>query len=201
MHRPQLRCPSPNSGAIRPRQMRAHTRSHLSSRFLLARWMSFFNQLTKSYDWISVVSIDRFNQMTNMHAGWLQPAPRVTTGRTDMKSEIWRWDASATAAAIRADKISSREAVEAALGRLREVNPAVNAVVETLEEEALAAADRADTTADRKAAGPLHGVPVTTKINVDLAGHATTNGLVAMKDALAAQDSAPVAALRRAGAI
>jgi len=118
-----------------------------------------------------------------------------------MKSEIWRWDASATAAAIRADKISSREAVEAALGRLREVNPAVNAVVETLEEEALAAADRADTTADRKAAGPLHGVPVTTKINVDLAGHATTNGLVAMKDALAAQDSAPVAALRRAGAI
>ena len=118
-----------------------------------------------------------------------------------MTSDIWHWDASATAAAIRAGKISSREAVEAALGRLREVNPAVNAVVETLEEEALAAADRADSIANRKAAGSLHGVPVTTKINVDLSGHATTNGLVAMKDALAAEDSAPVAALRRAGAI
>ncbi|WP_349546088.1 amidase [Bradyrhizobium sp. ORS 375] len=121
--------------------------------------------------------------------------------RTNMKGEIWSWDASTTAAAIRAGKISSRQAIEAALGRLREVNPAINAVVETLEEEALAAADRADRTANLEAAGPLHGVPVTTKINVDLAGHATTNGLVAMKDALAGEDSAPVAALRRAGAI
>jgi amidase len=119
-----------------------------------------------------------------------------------MNSKIWSWDASATAATIRAGRISSREAVEAALSRLRDVNPAVNAVVETLEDEALAAADRADRTmSNGEATGPLHGVPVTTKINVDLAGHATTNGLVAMKDALAAEDSAPVAALRRAGAI
>lgn len=119
-----------------------------------------------------------------------------------MNNEIWGWDASATAAAIRAGKISSRESVAAALTRLRDVNPAINAVVETLEDEALAAADRADKTLSRgEATGPLHGVPVTTKMNVDLAGHATTNGLVAMKDALATEDSAPVAALRRAGAI
>ncbi len=119
-----------------------------------------------------------------------------------MKSEIWCWDASATAAAVRAGRISSREAVEAAISRLREVNPAINAVVETLEEEALAAADHAERAlSNGEAVGPLHGVPITTKINVDVAGHATTNGLVAMKDALAKEDSAPVAALRRAGAI
>jgi len=119
-----------------------------------------------------------------------------------MDGEIWSWDAAATATAIRARRISSREAVEAALIRLHSVNPAINAVVETLADEALAAAEQADVRSSRgEACGPLHGVPVTTKINVDLAGHATTNGLVAMKDALASEDSAPVAALRRAGAI
>ncbi len=119
-----------------------------------------------------------------------------------MKSEIWSWDAAATAAAIRARRISSREAVEAALERLHRVNPTINAVVEILGDEALAAADHADSSLlHGEACGPLHGVPVTTKINVDVAGHATTNGLVAMKDALASEDSAPVAALRRAGTI
>jgi len=119
-----------------------------------------------------------------------------------MGNEIWSWDAAATATAIRARKISSRQAVEAALGRLDRVNCAINAVVENLADEALAAADQADTAlAAGAACGPLHGVPVTTKINVDLAGHPTTNGLVAMKDAIARENSAPVAALRRAGAI
>lgn len=119
-----------------------------------------------------------------------------------MDHEIWSRDAAATAAAIRARAFSSREAVEAALARLDRVNPAINAVVEVLGNEALAAADEADRrSADGEACGLLHGVPVTTKINVDLAGHPTTNGLVAMKDAIASEDSAPVAALRRAGAI
>jgi amidase len=119
-----------------------------------------------------------------------------------MDGAIWSWDAAATANAIRVRRISSREAVEAALMRLRSVNPAINAVVEVLGDEALAAAERADGRLARgEACGPLHGVPVTTKINVDLAGHATTNGLVAMKDAVASDDSAPVAALRRSGAI
>jgi amidase len=119
-----------------------------------------------------------------------------------MKGEIWSWDAATTVAAIRARRISSREAVEAALERLHSVNPAINAVVEILGDEALAAAEQADSRLSRgETCAPLHGVPVTTKMNVDLAGHATTNGLVAMKDALASEDSAPVAALRRAGAI
>src|SRR5579872_563512 len=106
------------------------------------------------------------------------------------------------AAAIRERRISSREAVEACLARLHRVNPVINAVVDILEEEARAASDEADRMLSRVSRlGPLHGVPVTTKINVDLAGRATTNGLVSLKDALAAEDSSPVAALRRAGAI
>jgi amidase len=49
--------------------------------------------------------------------------------------------------------------------------------------------------------GVLHGVPVTVKINVDVAGRATTNGVVAFKDMIAAEDSVPVANLRKAGAV
>ncbi len=116
--------------------------------------------------------------------------------------ETLSMDAAGTAAAIRAGRLTSRQATEAALARLAAVNPAINAVVNTLEEQALAAADAADSALAAGAVpGPLHGVPITVKINVDLEGQATTNGLIPLKDAIAAQDSIPVAALKRAGAV
>lgn len=86
--------------------------------------------------------------------------------------------------------------------RLEQVNPRVNAVVDLLADEALIAADRADdTVTDGETVGPLHGVPVTIKINVDYAGRATTNGVAAFKDRIAKVDSPPVANWRKAGAI
>jgi amidase len=48
--------------------------------------------------------------------------------------------------------------------------------------------------------GPLHGVPVTIKLNVDVKGEATTNGVVANRNLVAPEDSAVVANLRKAGA-
>jgi amidase len=123
-------------------------------------------------------------------------------GMTMSDAAIWTWDAAATAAAIRGKRISSREAVTAALSRLVAVNGLINAVVEPLADEAMNAAEHADAAVSRgDKLGPLHGVPVTAKINVDLAGHATTMGLVPLKNAIAAEDSAPVANLRHAGAI
>ena len=116
--------------------------------------------------------------------------------------EPWRWDAVDLARAIRLRAISSREATQAVLDRCAAVNPAINAVVEVLEHEALAAADAADAALARgDAPGLLHGVPVTTKINVDQQGRATSNGCVPLRDLVAPQDSAVVANLRRAGAI
>lgn len=49
--------------------------------------------------------------------------------------------------------------------------------------------------------GPLLGVPVTIKVNVDQAGQATTNGLPALANLIAPADSPIVRNLRRAGAI
>ncbi|HLZ72493.1 MAG TPA: amidase [Dehalococcoidia bacterium] len=119
-----------------------------------------------------------------------------------MTDELWRLDATALAALIRGGRVSAREAVASHLERLQAVNPHINAVVRVLTDEALAQADQAD--ARRRAGealGPLHGVPVTTKINSDQAGCPTDNGVVKFKDLIATEDSPQVGSLRRAGAI
>src|SRR5262249_40986282 len=104
--------------------------------------------------------------------------------------------------AIRSRTISSREAVSAALARLNTINPSINAVVETLIPEALAQADRADDQlAKGEPIGVLHGVPVTTKINTDPKGPATSGGVTAFANLIAKEDSPSIANLRRAGAI
>jgi amidase len=115
---------------------------------------------------------------------------------------LWRWPAHQLAAAIRSGALSARKAVAASLDRVNAVNPALNALVDVLADEALAAADAADAARRRgDTLGLLHGVPVTVKVNVDMAGRATTNGVVAFKDGVATEDSPVVANLRKAGAV
>ncbi len=118
------------------------------------------------------------------------------------ENEFWRWSAVELAQAIRSREVSSREVVESCLGRLDSVNPQLNAVVDSMAEEARASADAADKALSAGGStGPLHGVPVTVKINVDFQGRPTTNGVVAYRSIIAMGDSPVVANLRRAGAI
>ncbi|HVZ46610.1 MAG TPA: amidase [Ramlibacter sp.] len=119
-----------------------------------------------------------------------------------MIQEPWRLDATALAEAIRNGRLTSRDAVESCLSRLHTVNPRINAVTVTLADEARAAADEADAALRRgEALGPLHGVPVAIKENVDQARTATTAGVAAFRDMMAPDDSAPVANWRRSGAV
>jgi amidase len=116
--------------------------------------------------------------------------------------DLWRLDATELASLIRLGQVSSREAVTSCLARVDAVNPQLNAIVRRMDEEALAAADAADAARAAGAVlGPLHGVPVTTKINTDQRGHPTDNGVVALKDLMAPEDAPAVANLRRAGAV
>jgi amidase len=106
------------------------------------------------------------------------------------------------AAAIRERRVSSREAVQAHLDRIAAVGPRVNAVVRVLGDEALSAADAADRRLrSGEEVGVLHGVPITVKENVDLAGTPTTQAVAAMAGAVPAVDAPHVAHLRAAGAI
>jgi len=119
-----------------------------------------------------------------------------------MTDKIWSWNAARIAQAVRSRDISCRAAVESCLERVNEVNPYLNAIVDYFPEDALTAADRADKAVARgDDLGPLHGVPVTIKINIDYAGRATTNGVVAFKDVIASDDAPPVTNWKKAGAI
>ena len=119
-----------------------------------------------------------------------------------MAEEFWRWSATALANGIARGDVSSREAVVSCLQRIDAVNAALNALVSVQADAALAAATAADhVRASGGRLGILHGVPVTTKINVDQAGLPTTNGVRAFAQLMAATDSPPVKNLRDAGAI
>ena len=115
---------------------------------------------------------------------------------------LCRLSAVELAAAIASGDTSSRQVVQAHLDRIDAVNGAVNAVVRRFDTEALADADRADEAVRAgTATGPLHGVPITLKENIDLAGHPTTHGTVALARAAAVSDEPIVERLRAAGAI
>jgi amidase len=117
-------------------------------------------------------------------------------------TEHWRLTASEIADRIRKRDLSAEEVARDALARLEQANPAINAVVQFMPDEALAAARAVDAAIARgEDPGPLAGVPVTTKVNVDQKGHATTNGLRIQRDLVAQADNPVVSNLRRAGAV
>jgi amidase len=116
--------------------------------------------------------------------------------------EIWRLPAEKLAGLIRSKKISAKEAATAGLERLNAVNPSINAVVDHRPEDVLSQAAEVDAAIARgEDAGPLAGVPVTIKVNIDQAGFATTNGLKMQRDLIARDNSPVIDNLRKAGAV
>ena len=119
-----------------------------------------------------------------------------------MSEALWQQSAVEVAAGIRRKRFSCSEVMASTVERIRALNPKLNAIVVDLADQALAgaaAADRALRTLDEP--GPLFGVPVTIKVNIDQEGQATTNGLPAFADVIAPSDSPVVRNLRQAGAI
>jgi amidase len=117
-------------------------------------------------------------------------------------TDLWRMSATELAKAIRSSQVSSRDVVEAHLRRIEEVNPSINAVTVVLTEQALDAAKAADRTTTEGGELPrFHGVPVTIKENIDLAGTPTTQGTKSLAQAYPSVDAPDVERLRAAGAI
>lgn len=115
--------------------------------------------------------------------------------------DCWRLSAVELAALVKAKKLSAREAMTAALHRLEQVNPLINAVVDYRADYSLAQADAVDAAIARgDDVGPLAGVPVTIKVLSDQAGFATTNGLKLQRDLIAQTNSPVVDNFLKAGA-
>ena len=106
------------------------------------------------------------------------------------------------ARAIARGERSSVDVVNAHLERIAAVNPAVNALTAVLADSALETAREADRrVAAGGSLGPLHGVPVTIKDNIDVVGSPTTEGIAGGVDRHPTSDAPVVARLREAGAI
>lgn len=115
---------------------------------------------------------------------------------------LWQLGASVTASAIRERSISSVDVVRAAVDRMRSQNVHVNAVTVDLGDQALVEAERADQALRTgQPQGPLHGVPVTIKENVDQLGQRTPNGVPGLLHLVATDDAPVVRNLKQAGAI
>ena len=116
--------------------------------------------------------------------------------------DFWKLSAVELARLIRERRASCVEIMESVLGRIAGHNGELNAIVLECGETALQDAMRKDRALDGGAvAGPLHGIPLTIKVNVDVVGQATTNGLPACSELIASEHSPVVNNLLEAGAI
>jgi Asp-tRNA(Asn)/Glu-tRNA(Gln) amidotransferase A subunit family amidase len=110
--------------------------------------------------------------------------------------EYAKYDAVGLAQLVAKGEVSPRELLDAARARAAAVNPAINAIVNSLDEEA----DR--TLSQPLPSGPVSGVPYLLKdIGAQMQGVVTTSGSRLFAAARAPSDSAIVAAYRKAGLV
>ncbi|HWM12388.1 MAG TPA: amidase family protein, partial [Solirubrobacteraceae bacterium] len=118
--------------------------------------------------------------------------------------DLERVTVSELGAKMASGELTSVELTKAYIDRIAALNsrgPGLNAVrllnPDALNDAALLDLERSKT----GARGPLHGVPVLVKDNLDVAGLPTTAGAVALEHSMAPADSTVVARLRSAGAV
>ncbi len=105
-------------------------------------------------------------------------------------------------ARLRAGSVTSTQLVEACLARIQTYNPKINAFITVLREQALRQAKEAE--AELRAGrsrGPLHGIPIALKDNIDTAGIRTTAASAVFDDRVPKEDATVVTKLKAAGAI
>src|SRR6266853_5462138 len=103
---------------------------------------------------------------------------------------------------IRRKRLSPVELVESHLTRIEELNPRLNAFVQVDAEAARRQARVAEEAAGNgEKLGPLHGVPLSIKSSIEVAGLRCESGSKLRAGMVAAQDAPLVSRLRQAGAI
>ena len=106
--------------------------------------------------------------------------------------------------AVAARALSSEKLVELYLARIAaydRAGPRLNSIMYVNPNAKVEAAALDKERADTGPRGPLHGIPVLLKDNIDIANIPTTNGSAVMKEAIPAEDSSIAKALRAAGAV
>lgn len=117
--------------------------------------------------------------------------------------ELLTLSATELARRIRNGEVTPLEAVDAHIARNEAVNPAINAVITPMFEQARAAARRAmeQLAKDKADLPPLFGLPVTVKDALPVEGIRFTAGATVHRDRIATADADAVRRIRAAGAI
>jgi aspartyl-tRNA(Asn)/glutamyl-tRNA(Gln) amidotransferase subunit A len=103
---------------------------------------------------------------------------------------------------VRRKAVSPVELTRACLQRIERLNPALNAFITVTAEQAMAQARDAETEVRRgRWRGPLHGIPVGLKDNIDTAGVRTTLASAVFQDRVPSADAEVVRRLKAAGAV
>ena len=103
---------------------------------------------------------------------------------------------------IRSKGVSPVELTQACLKRIEQYNSKLNAFITVIPEQALAAARDMEADQQRgKWRGPLHGVPIALKDNIDTAGVRTTGASELFRDRVPPEDAEVARRLKNAGAI
>jgi len=107
-------------------------------------------------------------------------------------------------AAYKAGSLTARQLVEAYIDRIKTYDaqgPKINSVI-TINSQAVADADKLDAAFKKSGlTGPLHGIPILIKDEIDTAGMPTTLGSIVFKNYRPTRDAFVVERLRNAGAI
>src|SRR5438094_5503986 len=106
--------------------------------------------------------------------------------------------------AVAAGVLSSEKLVELYLARIAaydRAGPRLNSIIYINPNAKAEAAALDRERADKGPRGPLHGIPVLLKDNIDVANMPTTNGSAVMNDAIPSEDGSITKALRAAGAV
>src|SRR3989441_6328092 len=117
-------------------------------------------------------------------------------------AELTRLQAWQMAAGVRNGSFSATDLIEAHLDRIKRWNPKLNTFVSIDENRArLQAKEADDAVRTGRPLGPLHGVPITIKSSIDVAGLLCEAGTRIRRGYIAPSDAPLVSRLRRAGAI
>jgi aspartyl-tRNA(Asn)/glutamyl-tRNA(Gln) amidotransferase subunit A len=103
---------------------------------------------------------------------------------------------------VRRKRISPVELTRASLERIEQLNPTLNAFITVTADQAMAQAREAEGDVQRgRWRGPLHGIPLGIKDNIDTANVRTTLASAVFKDRVPTEDAEVVRRLRIAGAV
>lgn len=103
---------------------------------------------------------------------------------------------------IRSRQVTPTQLVQACLERITIYNPKLNAFITVMREQALAAARALDEEQRAgKLRGPLHGIPIALKDNIDTAGVRTTAASAVFEDRVPSEDAEVARRLKLAGAV